>query len=143
MFSKSAKVEEKLKKIDAEAVASIIDKSMTVTGEIHFKGKARIDGTVKGNITGEHLVLSESGIIEGDLELASFNCFGVLVGNIKTGLLTARKGCSLRGKLTAESLTVEPGAHIEGEIKASQPEGQAQKVTATPPTTPTPSEPKK
>lgn len=131
MFNKSAKVEEKLKKIDAEAVASIIDKSMTVIGEVHFKGKARIDGTVKGNVTGEHLVLSESGVIEGDLDLVSFNCFGVLAGNIKTSLLTARRGCSLRGKLVAENLTVEPGAHIEGEIKASQPEGEAQKNIAT------------
>lgn len=134
MFNKSAKVEEKLKKINAEAVASIIDKSMTVTGEIHFKGKARIDGSVKGNVTGEHLVLSESGVIEGDLNLTSFNCFGILVGNIKTSLLTARKGSSLRGKLIAEDLTVEPGAHIEGEIQASKPEGEVQKNISIPPT---------
>ncbi|CAG35727.1 bactofilin family protein [Desulfotalea psychrophila] len=119
MFGKSTNVESTLKKIDGEAIASIIDKSMTITGEISFKGKTRIDGTVIGNIRGEHLILSESGKIEGNLQLDSFNCFGSLLGNIKTGLLTARKDCCIVGTIESTSLTVEPGAGIEGEVKAA------------------------
>ncbi len=34
-------------------------------------------------------------------------------------MLTARKNCSMHGKLEAGSLTVEPGASIQGEINAA------------------------
>ncbi len=119
MFAKSDNIEQEMKNIDSEAISSIIDTSMTVKGEISFKGKARIDGTIVGNIVGEHLILSESGKVEGDITVSSFNCYGTLEGNVKADMLTARKKCSIKGKLEAGSLTVEPGAAIQGEIKAS------------------------
>ena len=119
MFGKSGNPEQEMKNIESEAISSIIDKSMTITGEISFKGKARIDGTINGNIQGEHLILSESGSVTGDITVSSFNCYGSLEGNIKADMLTARKNCSIQGKLEAVSLTVEPGAAIQGEIKAA------------------------
>jgi len=119
MFGKSGNVEQEMKKVESEAISSIIDKSMTITGEIAFKGKARIDGIINGNIDGEHLILSETGKVVGDITVSSFNCYGVLEGNVKAGMLTARKDCSINGKLEAESLTVEPGAGIQGEIRAA------------------------
>ncbi|MGW8195462.1 MAG: bactofilin family protein [Desulforhopalus sp.] len=119
IFGKSVTAEQEMKKVEAEAISSIIDETMTVTGEISFKGKARIDGTINGNIEGEHLILSETGKVAGDISVTSFNCYGRLEGNIKADMLTARKNCSIKGKLEATSLTVEPGASIEGEIKAA------------------------
>ena len=119
MFGKPVNVEQEMKKVESEAISSIIDKSMTITGEISFKGKARIDGTINGNIEGEHLILSETGKVNGDITVSSFNCYGALEGNVKASMLTARKNCSIHGKLEASSLTVEPGASIQGEIKAA------------------------
>ena len=122
MFGKSdssKNAEQEMQKIDNEAISSIIDKSMSITGEISFKGKARIDGTIHGNINGEHLVLSDTGKVIGDITTSSFNCYGSLEGNVKANMLTARKNCSIQGRLEATSLTVEPGAAILGEIKAA------------------------
>lgn len=119
MFGKSVNVEQEMKKVESEAISSIIDKSMTITGEITFKGKARIDGTINGNIDGEHLILSETGKVVGDITVSSLNCYGTLEGNVKAGMLTARKDSYIHGKLEAESLTVEPGASIQGEIRAA------------------------
>lgn len=119
MFGKPVNVEQEMKKVESEAISSIIDKSMTITGEISFKGKARIDGTINGNIDGEHLILSETGKVNGDITVSSFNCYGMLEGNVKAGMLTARKNCTIHGKLEASSLTVEPGASIQGEIRAA------------------------
>lgn len=127
MFGKSNSAEEKMKKVESEAISSIIDQSMSITGTMTFKGKARIDGTVKGNIEGDHLILSKTGKTEGDIQVESFNCYGHLIGNIKTGILIARKGCNINGKLEAASLTVEPGARIEGEIKAATAQDQTTK----------------
>ncbi|MGB3221612.1 MAG: polymer-forming cytoskeletal protein [Desulforhopalus sp.] len=118
MFGKSVNVEQEMKKVDSEAISSIIDKTMTIKGEMVFKGKTRIDGTINGNINGEHLILSETGKIVGDINVSSFNCYGSLEGNVKATMLTARKNCSMHGKIEAGSLTVEPGASIQGEINA-------------------------
>jgi len=119
MFGKSENVEQEMEKVESEAIASIIDKSMIIKGEVSFKGKTRIDGIINGNIEGEHLVLSETGKVTGDISVSSFNCYGTLEGNVTAKIVTARKECTIHGKLTAGSLTVEPGATIEGEIKAA------------------------
>lgn len=135
MFGKPVNVEQEMKKVESEAISSIIDKSMAITGEISFKGKARIDGTINGNIQGEHLILSESGKIIGDISVSSFNCYGSLEGNIKANMLTARKNCTIVGKLEAGSLTVESGASIEGEIKAAVSKEKSSVVPSTSETT--------
>jgi len=119
MFSKKNGFDKEMQKAENETISSIIDKSMTVSGEMSFKGKTRIDGTINGNVSGEHLILSESGKIAGDIEVSSFICHGHLEGNITAKLVTARKGCSIIGKLEAGSLTVEPGATLDGEVKAA------------------------
>jgi cytoskeletal protein CcmA (bactofilin family) len=118
MFKKNT-LQEEIQKADGEAISSIIDKTMIITGEISFQGKTKIEGAVTGNITGEHLVLSATGKVTGDITVSSFNCFGSLKGNVKANIITARKDCSIRGKLEAGSLTVEPGAVMDGEIKAA------------------------
>ena len=119
MFSKKNGFDKEMQKAENETISSIIDKTMSISGEMSFKGKTRIDGTINGNITGEHLILSESGKIIGDVKVSSFICHGYLEGNIAAKLVTAQKGCSIIGKLEAASLTVEPGATLDGEVKAA------------------------
>jgi len=119
MFNKKDSLEKKLQQAESETITSIIDKTMTVRGEVTFKGKTRIDGTINGDITGEHLILSESGKIIGDIKVSSFICHGTIEGNIVANLVTARKGCAIHGRLEATSLSVEPGASLDGEVKAA------------------------
>ena len=119
MFGKKEDIEKEIQKVEGEAISSIIDGTMTLTGEISFKGKTRIDGIINGNIQGEHLILSKAGKINGDITVSSFICQGAFTGNLETKILTAKKGCSIHGKIIAGSLTVEPGASLEGEIKAA------------------------
>jgi cytoskeletal protein CcmA (bactofilin family) len=115
-----------------EAISSILAKDMRVTGELKFKGKARLDGTVEGNIKGEHLVLSENGTVHGDLDLVSLICHGTVEGNIKAQQVTAHRTASVHGSLVAASLTVEPGARLNGEITSSQQQTPAQNSPSPP-----------
>ncbi len=119
LFNKKDDFAQESEKADKEVISSIIDQKMSITGELSFSGKTRIDGTVEGNIKGEHLVLSESGKVVGDIFAASLVCHGTVEGNIKANLLTARKSCQIHGRIEANSLTVEPGAGISGEIKVA------------------------
>lgn len=138
MFGKKEDLEKEIEKVEGEAISSIIDGTMTITGEIAFKGKTRIDGEIIGNITGEHLILSKDGTINGDIKVSSFICQGNFTGNIETKILTARKDCYIQGKIVAGNLTVEPGASLEGEIKAATQDlqGSAPTKKATPTTPP-------
>ena len=119
IFNKKDNLEQVAGQVSKEAISCIISKDMQISGEITFKGKARIDGLVEGNIQGEYLVLSETGRINGDMELGALICHGVVEGNIHSKLVTAHKTAVIQGKLIAGSLTVEPGAVLEGEIFAS------------------------
>ncbi|MHB8809553.1 MAG: bactofilin family protein [Desulfobulbaceae bacterium] len=109
-----------------EVISSILAKDMRVKGELLFKGKARLDGVVEGNIRGEHLVLSESGRVHGDLELVNLICHGTVEGNIKAQQVTIHETAVVHGNLAATSLTVEPGARLNGEITSSQQQAAAQ-----------------
>ncbi len=121
----------KAAKTSGDVISSIISNDMKVTGELSFKGKARIDGIVEGNVNGDHLVLSESGKVLGDLNLTTLICHGSVEGNIKAQQVTAHSTSSLRGNLVASSLTVESGAQLNGEVSSSSQPQQTSAKTST------------
>ena len=112
-----------IRRVDGDTISSIVDRNMTITGELRFKGKARIDGTVNGTIDGEHLILGKSGRINGDIEVVTFVCHGTLDGNVNADTVTARKNCSIHGSVSATNLVVEPGASLDSEVKTSSENG--------------------
>lgn len=139
--------ERKIVKSDKDPIESVLAKEMSITGEISFKGKARFDGTINGNINGEYLILSETAKVTGNIEVATLICHGKVEGNITAEIVTAHSTSAMDGILKAENLTVESGASIEGEIHASsrrqsaaslpvsiiRPEMDKAKVLTTPP----------
>lgn len=120
LFNKKTDLQQKASRAAEGAITSILSKDMQVTGEIQFKGKARIDGCIDGNVKGEYLVLSETGKIIGDVDVDSLVCHGTIEGNINCQLVTAHPTASIHGILEAANLTVESGASLNGEIKAIQ-----------------------
>jgi cytoskeletal protein CcmA (bactofilin family) len=122
IFSKKDSFEQESEKAEKEVISSIIDSNMTMKGELLFEGKARIDGTVEGNIKGDHLILSEGGKINGDIQVSTFVCHGILEGNVKASMVTARKSCRIHGLIESNSLSVEPGAGLCGELRVANKE---------------------
>lgn len=120
MFTIKNRLAKQIQKDDRETISSIVDQNMIITGELAFKGKTRIDGTVNGTINGEHLILSRSGIINGEVNVTSFICHGSIEGTVYAGTVTARKGCLIQGKLETKNLIVEPGASLDGEVKTAR-----------------------
>lgn len=139
LFNKKEPIQEQpsMGKPANDVITSIISKDMRVKGEVIFQGKARVDGIVEGNIKGEHLVLSESGKVMGDLELSTLICHGAIEGNVKAQQVTAHSNSSLQGNLVAASLTVESGAKLNGEVSSStQPQAKVQPTAAPKPAPP-------
>jgi cytoskeletal protein CcmA (bactofilin family) len=111
--------EKKIVKNDKDPIESVLAKEMTIKGEISFKGKARFDGTIEGNIIGEYLILSETAKVTGNIEAATLVCHGRVDGNITAEIVTAHATSAIHGILKSENLTVESGASLDGEIHAS------------------------
>lgn len=122
----------KTAKSSSDVISSVISTDMKITGEINFKGKARIDGFVEGNINGDNLILSESGKIKGDIQLTTLVCHGAIEGNVKAQQVTAHSSGSIKGNLIATSLTVESGATLQGEVSSSQPQSQTSAPSISP-----------
>jgi cytoskeletal protein CcmA (bactofilin family) len=97
----------------------VLAKEMVIVGEVSFKGKARFDGTVDGNITGEYLILSDTAKVTGNIEVSTLVCHGKVEGNVIAEVVTAHSTSSIHGILKSENLTVESGAALDGEIHAS------------------------
>ncbi len=113
-----AELKKELEKANSEVISSIVSKDMEIIGEITFKGKARIDGQVEGNIKGEHLVLSETGRIKGDVEVGSLKCHGEIQGNVTARLVNALSTAVIDGRLIADDFSIESGAALFGEIQS-------------------------
>lgn len=114
-----APAEKRVMKSDKDPIESVLAKEMVIKGEVSFKGKARFDGTIDGNIKGEYLILSETAHVTGNIEAATLICHGHVEGNITAEIVTAHATSAIHGILKAENLTVESGAALDGEIHAS------------------------
>ena len=131
MFKIKDSLAKQIRKGDSDTISSIVDRNMTITGEVNFQGKARIDGTVNGTIEGEYLILSRSGRINGDIKVATFVCHGTMEGNVTADTLNARKSSSIIGSVSAAHLVVEPGAILVSEVDTSSEEGPERIISAS------------
>ncbi|MCI5140471.1 MAG: polymer-forming cytoskeletal protein [Candidatus Electrothrix sp. ATG1] len=115
----SAPQERRTVKNEKDPIASVLAKEMVITGEISFKGKARFDGTVEGDISGEYLILSDTAQVTGNVTVTTLVCHGKVEGNVIAEVVTAHSTSEIHGILKSQNLTVESGASLEGEIHSS------------------------
>lgn len=85
------------------AAAPVLEAGAVFRGLVTFRGGARIDGRVVGNVIARGtLRLGETGSVEGRIEVDE----AILDGHVR-GAVRARQRIELR-----------PGAHVEGELDA-------------------------
>ncbi len=91
-------------------------------GDIVFSGGLRVDGKVRGNITsGEEnstLVLSENGMITGDVTVPHMIINGKVNGNVHaSGRIEVQSKAEITGDLVYKVLEIAAGAVINGAVK--------------------------
>ncbi len=102
--------------LENKELNSIISEDMSIKGDVIFKGKIRIDGSVEGNVSGDYFILGERGKVKGDVSVQTFICNGSVEGNVKAEKVVFKSTANLVGKVEAKELTVDSGAVIEGEF---------------------------
>lgn len=103
-----------------DAISTILGEGVQLTGDMRFGGTARIDGEFDGNVSGDHLIISPSGKVLGDVVARSCVCYGHIDGHISVESLQVKQGGYINGTIVTDNLEVESGSTINGEIKPRQ-----------------------
>lgn len=108
--------------IEVTKLSSLIADNVEIVGDIHFTGGLRVDGRVRGAVRcaeGEKglLVVSQSGFIEGDVEVHDAVIDGRLCGDLTVDhFLELQPKSRIRGNIRYRQLQMECGAAVEGQL---------------------------
>jgi len=111
-------------KIDAlldSANFSIIDKGLTVDGEVSCNGKLVIKGVVKGILEGEIVIIAKEGAAYADTKVKSMTIGGKFEGKIQASdelIILSTGNCS--GKVVCKDLIVEAGGILNAEVSCTK-----------------------
>jgi len=100
---------------------SIIDKAMTVEGEIGAEGRLVIRGRVCGALQGDHVVIAREGVVSGRVCAGRVDVAGTLEGDVLTEAhfhLLATGRCS--GQVRCRTMQMEAGAVLDATVVCSR-----------------------
>lgn len=105
-----------------ETIDTLIGAGSILQGDLEFTGGLRVDGHVKGHLTAQDsnkgtLVLSESGVIEGDVNVPHVVVNGTVNGNIvSTGHVELQANARVTGDIHYKAVEMELGAVLNGSL---------------------------
>lgn len=107
---------------------SIIDKGMTLDGALVGKGNLVVNGSVKGTLTGESVVISEEGHIVADTKVETMTVGGSFEGRVETsGQLVILSTGRCSGEIVCGDLVVEAGGRLDAQVTCKGP-AQGKKI---------------
>ncbi|HHE73734.1 MAG: polymer-forming cytoskeletal protein [Deltaproteobacteria bacterium] len=96
---------------------SIVEKGLTIEGLVSVKGQLFINGTVKGTLVGDHIVITEEGVVEAETRASFITIGGIFRGRLTVSgklVLLSTGVCS--GIIECQDMELEPGGVLNGEI---------------------------
>ena len=98
-----------------EKLDSVLGVNCSFEGQINTKGAIRIDGSIKGNVEADWIIVGEHAKVHGDL-----NGKNIIVGGVVTGNILAKENLEIRqtgkvcGEIRSFKLTIIEGGRFEG-----------------------------
>jgi cytoskeletal protein CcmA (bactofilin family) len=96
---------------------SIIASDMKLVGDVTSEGEIQIDGLVEGDVQCGSLTVGQTGVIKGSVKADSALIRGRITGEISARSVSLTKTAHVLGDVRHESLTIEPGAYIDGHCR--------------------------
>lgn len=116
----------------ASGVPSIISPDLKIVGDLKSNGDIQIDGTIEGDINSRLLTVGEQAVVEGCIVADTARISGTVKGQIKARMVHLDKTARVTGDVTHETLTMEAGALLEGQVKRMEPSSTATAATISP-----------
>ena len=108
------------KDLAKEDLNAYIGTGLEIEGNIVFQGTVKFEGKLKGQLSGDKVIIGDTGIINGEIEAEEIICSGTIDGRVRAKSLHLKKTARFKGEILAERLLVEEGAKIEGQIKVGE-----------------------
>lgn len=103
---------------------SIIDKGFTVDGTVTGTGRLVIKGTVKGALTGDHVVIADEGVVYAEARCTDMTIGGLFDGQVEVAKeLTILSTGTCLGQVTCNNLIVEAGARLNATVACKAEKG--------------------
>lgn len=106
-------------------LSSLIDDGVEIEGDLVFSNGLRIDGQVRGHLTGRPgdngkaalLVLSQTGRIDGSVRCGNALINGSITGDIEVEqFVELQAGARIAGTLRYRQLKMDVGAQVQGQL---------------------------
>jgi cytoskeletal protein CcmA (bactofilin family) len=116
--------------IEVTKLSSLIAEDVEIQGDIGYTDGIRIDGRVKGNVTGTPgagparalLVLSDKGRIEGNVSCGDAVINGTIVGDLHIShFLELKSNSRVTGIIRYQHLQMDVGASVCGQLLKTAP----------------------
>ncbi len=101
-------------KKSARAAPSILSTDLQIEGCLDSNGDMQIDGKIEGNIRSGSLTIGEKAHISGDIIANEVTIHGRISGNIRGRKVQLMRSAHVEGDVFHSTLTVEPGAYLDG-----------------------------
>lgn len=115
-------------------VTSVLSKEDRTRGDLRVGGCVRVDGVVCGDIepVSDHaaVIIGQEGFVEGNIHVCRARVEGRIFGSIRVdGHLDVTSTAVIEGDLAYDSISVEPGAWIDGRATCTRSESVAEEPT--------------
>ena len=105
-----------------DTIDTLIGSGTVLKGDLEFVGGLRIDGHIKGHVSSQDsnqgtLVVSESGVIEGDINVPHVIVNGSVKGNVASSAkVELQANARVNGDIHYKAVEMELGAVLNGSL---------------------------
>ncbi|MCC9622965.1 polymer-forming cytoskeletal protein [Thalassospira sp. MA62] len=123
MFSKTSKTKQTTtnnsqgQSHEKKGGLSIINADLRVTGDLISESDVQVDGCVNGDIRTRTLTIGQTGEVRGEIIADKVRICGTVNGQVRARDVSLSDTARMIGDILHESLSIEPGAHIEGHCR--------------------------
>jgi cytoskeletal protein CcmA (bactofilin family) len=96
---------------------SYIGRNTTIEGHIVSDGELHVDGSVRGRIRAQLCVIDRYGVVYGDISAEIIHIRGRVIGPLQGGSVYIYAGAHIEGDVYNDTLSIEPGAYVDGAIR--------------------------
>ena len=105
------------RRTNGSAAQSIISRDLKIKGDLICNGDIQIDGEVEGDVQSRSITIGEGADVRGSISSDNIRVCGSVNGQVKGQSVILAKTAKLIGDVVHQTLSVEPGAHFEGQCR--------------------------